>query len=506
METVNAYRRTLLKGALGGAAIQSVPRYAVAQSTIRIRQEWQTFKRTSQYQSFLNGISAMQRNTNPSDPLSLQYWANIHVNNCPHMVPYFIAWHRGFLYYFEQQLRLAAGDPTLNVPYWDWFLTGNIPAEFLDPTPGNPLHQRRYTSTIYTALDLSPFAPTVYNFQRGTSNAFETRLENAPHNPIHNLIGGNMGAMPSPLDPLFFLHHANVDRLTHAWALPDGKGIPLSAYPYSPTNSDIYWAGNHVYASNLSLERYRTLIPTWLGYDYDNNKVPTALPPIALTAQVGATRLPSSLRLPSNKRPAFKSFTPVQGRRISENRRSLGGVAHLALNEESVSLRLNLNKRDAAEAAGVVAARREPRGNAGGRTVGSVKVVLDRAALSGDGARGGYFYALYANMPSAIDSQAARERTFIGTLGSFEIAGASHHGPAKFELDISDQLAQQNLTDLSELALSWVRVDGDEPPVGKVIDIDEVRIELSYETEPVQAPPLPRPPRWYQAASRRGKS
>jgi tyrosinase len=254
------------------------------------------------------------------------------------------------------------------------------------------------------------------------------------------------------------------------------------------------------------LERYRTLIPTWLGYDYDNNKVPTALPPIALTAQVGATRLPSSLRLPSNKRPAFKSFTPVQGRRISENRRSLGGVAHLALNEESVSLRLNLNKRDAAEAAGVVAARREPRSNAGGRTVGSVKVVLDRAALSGDGARGGYFYALYANMPSAIDSQAARERTFIGTLGSFEIAGASHHGPAKFELDISDQLAQQNLTDLSELALSWVRVDGDEPPVGKVIDIDEVRIELSYETEPVQAPPLPRPPRWYQTASRRGKS
>lgn len=503
MLNANEYRRALLKGALGGAAIQCLPRFAFAQSGYQIRQEWQTFKKTSQYQSFLRGIAAMRANTNPSDPRSLQYWANIHVNSCPHTAPYFIAWHRGYLYYFEQQLRLAAADPTLNVPYWDYYSYATLPTEFTDPTPGNPLYTRRYTGTIYNALDLSPFAPTVYNFQRGKTNAFEPKIENMPHNPVHNLIGGIMGTMQSPLDPLFFLHHASIDRLTHSWALPDGKGIPLSAYPYSPTNSDIYWAGSHFYTTNLTMERYRTLIPMWLGYDYDVDKVPTSLPPMAVTAQVGPTRLPSSLRLPSNKRPAFKSFTPVQGFRISDSRRALGGIAQLALDEESVSLRLPLNRRDAAEVANVVAARRQLNADTsgramGGRTVGAVKIVIDRPMLSGLGSRGGYFYALYANMPAAIDSQAARERTFIGTMGAFEIASASHHGPARFELDISDLLALQNLTDLSELSLSWVRVDGGEPPPGKVVDIDQVRVELAYETEAIQAPPLVKPAGWYR--------
>jgi tyrosinase len=137
---------------------------------------------------------------------------------------------------------------------------------------------------------------------------------------------------------------------------------------------------------------------------------------------------------------------------------------------------------------------------------GAIKVVVDRAMLSDAGRQGGYFYALYLNMPPAIDSQAARERAFVTTLGAFQIAGASHHGPARLEFDVTDLLAQQKPADFSELSLSWVRVDGDNPPAGRTINVDEVRLELSYEAEPVQAPRLPKPQGWYQAAGRRGKS
>ena len=40
-------------------------------------------------------------------------------------------------------------------------------------------------------------------------------LEATPHNTVHNTIAGDMATMLSPRDPIFFLHHANIDRI---WA------------------------------------------------------------------------------------------------------------------------------------------------------------------------------------------------------------------------------------------------------------------------------------------------
>jgi tyrosinase len=42
-------------------------------------------------------------------------------------------------------------------------------------------------------------------------------LEGTPHNIVHGTIGGNMGTFMSPLDPIFWLHHCNVDRLWMEW-------------------------------------------------------------------------------------------------------------------------------------------------------------------------------------------------------------------------------------------------------------------------------------------------
>lgn len=497
MTPANRNRRNLLKGALAATAAGTLSHHAFAQTPYRIRLEWQQFKLTSQYASFRNAIAAMRQNSNPLDPASLLYWANVHKNYCPHDTAYFIAWHRGYLYLFEQRLRQVSGNPDLNLPYWDYYSSPAMPAEFTNPTANNPLRVARANTNVSAALDLAPFDPAVFNFQRGTVNAFETRIEDAPHNHLHNVIGEIMATMDSPLDPIFYLHHANIDRLTHAWALPDGKGIPHSSNPYSAADSHVYWAGNHIYASGLTLERYRTLIPHWLGYDYANTTVPASLPP-PLAARHGLSRPPSVSRRPARERPPFRPFTAAPGRRISETRRSLGGAAGLGFDEQSASLKLRLDKKDAEEVESVILARRRGAGDTPQSNAGSVRIVLDKALLTQAGSRGGYFYLLYVNMPEVVDSDAAHDCSYIGSIGAFQIAAASHHGPARLEFDITDLLVRQMPADYSALSLSWIRVDGDNRPTGRTIDAEELRIDLAYEPDPVIAPPPARPSGGYR--------
>lgn len=241
-------RRAFIKGSVSALALSAAPvKFTFAQTTIRVRPEWQQFRTSPNYASFIDAIRIMRANTNANDRSSWQYWINVHVNYCPHTAPYFLAWHRGYLYYFEQQLRIVSGNNNLVLPYWDYYRNPRIPAEFTDSARGNPLYVPRANTNVYNALTLRPFRSDVWNFQRGTSNAFETLFEDAPHNPVHNIIGGVMQTMQSPQDPIFYLHHANIDRLWHAWALPDGKGIPWTSSPY--------WSGNFMYASNLTLPR-----------------------------------------------------------------------------------------------------------------------------------------------------------------------------------------------------------------------------------------------------------
>jgi tyrosinase len=69
-------------------------------------------------------------------------------------------------------------------------------------------------------------------------------LEGMPHNNVHNNIGGVNHVQPvdwgymqdnlSPVDPIFFLHHSNIDRLWDVWTRKQEKlGLPTT-----PTGAD----------------------------------------------------------------------------------------------------------------------------------------------------------------------------------------------------------------------------------------------------------------------------
>src|ERR1700712_5131796 len=147
-------RRTFLGGAASALSLAALPSFAQISGQRRL--EWQQFKVApdNQYSSFLYAVGLMRGNNNANDPNSWQYWVNVHVNYCPHRTPYFLAWHRGYLWYFERRLQIISGNNRLMLPYWDWYRNPTIPSEFTTLANLYPSNSRVNTN-VYSALDLT---------------------------------------------------------------------------------------------------------------------------------------------------------------------------------------------------------------------------------------------------------------------------------------------------------------------------------------------------------------
>jgi tyrosinase len=467
-------RRTFMGRSAIALGASAFPFELFAATTLTVRPEWQSFKTTSQYDSLLKAITLMKSNTNSADPGSWSYWTNIHLNRCPHGVPYFLAWHRGYLYYFERQLRAVSGDYSLILPYWDYYSYATMPAEFTNSSGSNPLYVDRVNTNVRQALTMAPFASTIINFQRGMSNAFEPTLEDAPHNPVHNLIGNIMATMQSPIDPIFWLHHANIDRLWVAW-VSAGNGRRM------PSLTSSYWSGSHIYTSTLSIAKTSTYdTRTVLGYRYNNETLPTTLP----LAKVDSPTIRRVQATPGDllgSVPAVGSFRISGPRQTGKQTFSLGGALNVGLDERSISVQLPTSAENALVLAKIAAG--QAASFPGSTNVyRSVSIVLDDIELSDAAAQGGYFYQLYLNIPSSRGPSTAPKSNYIGTLGPFEINAAMHHSDqVQLKKDITRPLANAPAQALSMMSVSFVRVNGDHSPQGAAIGIGEVRLEASTE-------------------------
>ncbi len=127
----------------------------------------------------------------------------------------FLAWHREYLAKIEA--RLMAINPLVTIPYWDWVTDrAAIPPALTDPsdltrwniTRGGPFNGNSLASVSdLNALLAQPVFAT-----------FQGTLEAAPfHNRLHGLVGGTMGLSSSPADPIFWLHHAFIDKIWADW-------------------------------------------------------------------------------------------------------------------------------------------------------------------------------------------------------------------------------------------------------------------------------------------------
>jgi tyrosinase len=282
---------------------------------------------------------------------------------CTHSSSIFTTWHRPYLVLLEQllcdQARNIAGQFTgadasryqaaageVRIPYWDWAsqdTQSRIPAAVKQDsisvnapsgqaTIANPLFSYKFlgpqpadsglgTQTVRGAGDdelANSFdgrrQSTLNLFTDSAYNQFSSDLENI-HNTVHVQIGGNMVFVPrSAFDPIFFLHHANVDRLT-AMYQASHPGVTLTPQARSPTfalggagpddlNTKLYpfrhpdrnqWTSNDVAAAG-SIFTY--------GYSYPD--VPQGLSSSDLQAFV--TQRANELYAPQSNAPAQAKF------------------------------------------------------------------------------------------------------------------------------------------------------------------------------------------------------
>lgn len=197
-----------------------------------------------------------------------------------HQTWLFLPWHRLYLYFHERILAKLIGDDTFALPYWNWDnqdstqnpLPNIFPKVYKDNNTyfANPINK---TSPLFdplrNACATQSVPPRLVEFQDVVGipcipkNPEAVRLENAhllwtqflsggptpltfhgapyrfgdyggvgmgtlearPHGPVH--IWTNVIKMStnkdSASDPIFFSHHANVDRLWEMWKTLPGK-------------------------------------------------------------------------------------------------------------------------------------------------------------------------------------------------------------------------------------------------------------------------------------------
>ena len=219
---------------------------------------------------------------NPSDPEHYQQW-------------YFLPWHRLMLHQFEGVIREVLHDEDFTLPYWNP-VTGNpddliVPAVFRDP--GSTLYNgtrwlwvnggERIDTLYRDWINLDALNEKFYIDSPNGSLGFNPRLDQNPHFFTHFALGGDMAEFSTVGgDPMFYLHHANIDRLWESWNRLGNKN------PTDPKYLNRKFAYGDRSGKRVDLPVSASDRTAQLGYEYDSYEKPPQ--PQNLTTEEAAAR------------------------------------------------------------------------------------------------------------------------------------------------------------------------------------------------------------------------
>jgi N-acetylneuraminic acid mutarotase len=219
---------------------------------------------------------------NPSDPEQFQQW-------------YFLPWHRLMLSQFEGVIREVLHDEDFTLPYWNP-VTGNpddlvVPAVFRDP--GTTLYNgtrwfwvnggERIDTLYRDWLTLDALNEKFYIDSPNGSLGFNPRLDQNPHFFTHVALGGDMGEFSTVGgDPLFYLHHSNIDRIWESWNRLGNKN------PTDPKYLNRKFSYGDRSGKRVDLPVSAADRTAQLGYEYDSYEKPPQ--PQQLSAEEAAAR------------------------------------------------------------------------------------------------------------------------------------------------------------------------------------------------------------------------
>jgi len=219
---------------------------------------------------------------NPSNPEQYQQW-------------YFLPWHRLMLAQFEGVIREVLHDEEFTLPYWNP-ITGNpddliVPAVFRKP--GSSLYNgtrwfwvnngERIDTLYRDWINLDALNEKFYIDSPTGNLGFNPRLDQNPHFFTHFALGGDMAEFSTVGgDPMFYLHHANIDRLWESWNRLGNTNPTDPAY----LNREFSYgdrSGKRVDLPVSAADRTAAM-----GYEYDGYEKPPK--PVTLTTDQAAER------------------------------------------------------------------------------------------------------------------------------------------------------------------------------------------------------------------------
>jgi hypothetical protein len=356
----------------------------------------------------------------PPDAIANTVWAT-----CQHSPPgkqlNFFGWHRMYLYYFERVLRWAANDPALTLPYWDYTDPAQtaLPDAFQDTN--SPLYEWRRSEALNEGLatlnpqitDIDGPLTTDTNFLQ-----YEGDIEGGVHGNVHCSVGqtcpipvmGLVGVAAN--DPIFYNHHANIDRMWSCWqyAHQDEKPGDWQNEEFSLVDEN----------GALVTRKVKDFLDTKvLGYMYDNDSNCTRTPApkkLAAAQSVG----------PGQAASAVQSTQPVR------------------LNPTTTSVNITIQEP-------------KQRQLAAGAPAQTTLVLRDVSSRSDPGALLGVFVA-------RKDKPDIREH--VGTINWFGVfdpmEGMQHDGRVArtFRFDVSKALQKLGLSDTRDLTVTFDATSG----------------------------------------------
>jgi plastocyanin len=514
--------------------------------------------------SLRRGVAVMKSRAE-TDPTSWTFQANLHAipamlepepTWCQHASWFFFPWHRMYLYWFEQILREASGDPELTLPYWNY--TDDVAQRFLpaslralnDPDGNlNSLFEPRREPLINQgwglpatavntarAFELTNFfhedgVPGAESF--GGARTFEPdfytkqanvgRLEGRPHGPVHTSVGGPGGSFshtfaaagtfayrvdqnqdlagtvtvndgasmnPTPVrifdegfdipaleittgttviwtnegvfahaiasddgttfdspslgpvgymrslfvsarDPIFWMHHANIDRLWNRWLEPEvgGSNPPATETEWMDQEFTFYRPDR----SPVTMKVRDVLSVYCLGYRYDDDPetepAPVEAPVIVSRATPAAGAEPRVSMLAEN--------SPAEPIALGADRLTtpivLEAPADATLRRVAMS--------EATPVAGAV----------------SPRVVLTLEGIRDTGAPA-VTYEVYVNLPPDAEPE-FRSDAFVGLINLFGLSAHADHGAAdaqSFDITAAVRSAQERGDWAGEVSVTFV--------------------------------------------------
>jgi len=374
----------------------------------------------------------------------------------------FFLWHRAYVSAMERLMQAAINDPTFRIPYWDWYHDPKLPeifrSEFLgaQKTVKNSLYVKDRNPGINNGEDVwTPVIAT--DFNESDFRIFQTNLDGAEHGDIHMGVGNpaNMGSIQTAArDPIFWLHHANIDRLLVVWLKRDlaTHRVP-NTFPSWIASRYRFPTPNGGGVATPSVEDLALASMSALGYEYENTNGPE-LPSPTVPAR------PATVQSTAGKAGVMGAGVEAFAVKKSIE---VGAGATVDLPVPSAAA----NKFRSLES-------KEP------ESLQAVNVVLSGVKLLSQ-PTGVLSYRVYLNLPKEAGRAENFKDYYLGNISLFALTAADeHHEEIKLPATKNiEKLTKETAEAPSQISVSVVPVLAPKatPPAQPVLKIGEIRLE-----------------------------